>query len=87
MRRVLPAVLTALGVLLVGVGAAMFVAGGPDGVFYEASYAPLAIGAESVRAFSGTQAVGAGLAVLGLILLVALAGWRLGRRERRSRTS
>ena len=83
MRRRLP---PALGVLLVGVGAVMFLTGGPDRV-YEASYAPLGIGTESVRAFSGTQAVGAGLAVLGLLVLVTLAGWRIGRRGRRSSTS
>ena len=87
MRRVLPKAFTALGLALVGVGAALFVTGGPDGIFYEASYAPLTIGAESVRAFSGTQAVGAALAVLGLLVLVALAGWRMGRRVRHSRTS
>jgi hypothetical protein len=86
-RPSLPGVLTTLGVVLVVVGAVMFVLGGPDGVFYEASYAPLTIGAESVRAFSGTQAVGAGLAVLGLLVLVALAGWRMGRRARQSRTN
>ena len=84
MRRVLPVVFTGLGLVLAGVGTFMFVTGGHDGVLYEASYAPLAIGAESVLRFTGTQAVGAVLAVLGLVLLTAVGGWRLGRRRRRS---
>ena len=84
MRRVLPVVLTVLGVLLVAVGTSMFVTGGRDGVLFEASYAPLAAGAESVLRFTGTQAVGGALAFLGLVVLTALGGWRLGRRRRRS---
>ena len=87
MRRALPVVFTALGVVLVGVGVFLFVTGGHDGVLYEASYAPLTVGAESVLRFTGTQAVGGALTVLGLVVLTALAGWRMGRRVRGSRTS
>ena len=95
MRR-LPWLIGALGgvLLLAGVLILALAAPGPGVVVYDGSYAPLAeVGSayESslsltfddppVVAWTARQALGAGLAALGLLVLVALAGWLLGRRR------
>ena len=97
MRRALPALLTALGVVLAGVGVSVFRAtnaGGGTAVF-GGSYAPLepegAYQGRLTLAFddrwtvlwTGGHLTGALLAVVGLLLLASVAGWWLGRRSSR----
>ena len=81
MRRVLPVLAGVAGLDLVVVGVVLFRAGGLEGVSYQATYGPLP-DVDSSWAFTGTQAVGAGLVVLGLVVLAALGGWLLGHRGR-----
>ncbi len=95
MRRALPWVVTALGLALVVVGVAVaWPTGAPGTVTYGGSYEPLL---PAGRAYTSTleltvdgtvtwwtagDLTGAGLAVLGALVLAAVAGWALGRRPR-----
>jgi hypothetical protein len=82
-----------LGALLVVGGGVLFaVANSPDPGWaaYTASYVPLEPSSDWVIGFSDgsvlwtwRHAVAAGLAVLGLLVLVGLGGWFLGRRSAR----
>jgi hypothetical protein len=100
MTRRLPAAFAVLGWLLVAAGVVVFwFANRPDGsgwTAYTGSYEPLRPGEggayQSVLLleggwavfWTGTHVVGAGLAVLGLLVLVGLVGWLLGRRSKPS---
>ncbi|MGY1804047.1 hypothetical protein ACI78T_12300 [Blastococcus sp. SYSU D00922] len=96
MRRALPALLGALGALLVAAGVAVFWRANTVGwVEYGGSYAPLEPGSayESELTLSfdrpwtvlwtGGHLAGALLLVVGLLVLAATGGWLLGRRSRR----
>lgn len=95
MRRALPALLGALGALLVVVGVAVFWRTNTAGpvTTYGGSYEPLdrAYRSELTLSFddrwtvlwTGGHLVGALLLVLGLLVLAATGGWLLGRRSRR----
>ena len=94
MRQRLPRLVGVLGGLLAIVGIIVFVlaSGGPDVVVYDGSYEPLDtdsaydssltldVGEGFLVAWSTQQALGAALAVSGLLVLAALGGWLLGRR-------
>jgi hypothetical protein len=99
-RRALPWVVGALGGVLLLAGVVVFaVANSAEfgWTAYTASYAPLepAVDAgpvgvtfsEGAVLWSPQHALGAGLAVLGLLVLVGLGGWVLGRRSRRPEES
>ena len=99
MKR-LPWVVGALGVLLVVGGIVIFAlanAAGFGWTTYTASYAPLEPDAYSSQLsltfsdgsvlWSGQHALGAGCVVAGLLVLVGLGGWLLGRRTGRSEAS
>jgi hypothetical protein len=92
MTRALPWGIAVLGTALLLGGVLLVVTGAPaPRDFGWTSYAPLPSSArrsELVLSFpDGTvlwtvrQAIGAGLAVLGLLVLVGLGGWLLGRRR------
>ena len=96
MRRALPWLVGALGGALVLAGVVVFALANSAGVgwtAYTASYAPLeragdagAVGltfSEGAVLWVPQHALGAGLVVLGLLVLVGLAGWVFGRRSRR----
>lgn len=96
MRRALPWTVAGLGLaLLVGGVVLAWPAGGPRTVTYGGSHEPLSTG----RAYSSTleltldgtltwwtaaDLAGAGLAVLGALLLAVAGGWALGRRSVRA---
>ena len=100
MRRALPGIVAAIGVVLVFTGIAVFAAanaahaGGP-GDFGWAAYAPLEETHSAYRsALTFTTAggtvlwttghlLGAGLVVLGALVLAGVGGWLLGRRAGR----
>ncbi len=96
MRRAAPWLVAGLGLLLAVAGAVVFRAANlaASGGGW-APYAPLEPGAPAP--YTGTppsgwgvllgapHAAGAGLVVLGLLVLVGLTGWLLGRRSERSR--
>jgi hypothetical protein len=96
MRRPLPWVVGSFGALLL-VGGIVIFALANQAAFgwtsYTASYAPLGPDdeapdwyvafADGSVLWSGQHALGAGLAVLGLLVLVGLGGWLLGRRAAR----
>ena len=97
MKRALPAVLALLGAVLVGAGVAVFkLTNTRRWTAYDGSYAPLEPGSayESRLTLSfdrpwtvlwtGGHLLGALLAVTGLLVLAATAGWWLGRRGARS---
>jgi hypothetical protein len=98
-RRAVPGLVAALGVLLVLTGLVLVGTAGADPVTaYDGTYAPLAdsgayrsvltLTVEGALVWTRTQVVGAGVAVLGLLLLAAVAGWLLGLRVgRRARPS
>ena len=99
MRR-LPWVVGALGVLLVVGGIVIFAlanAAGFGWTTYTASYAPLEADvdgpdwylsfADGAVLWSWQHALGAGCVVAGLLVLVGLGGWLLGRRTGRSEAS
>ena len=95
MRRALPWAVAALGLALVIAGVAVFWrANVPGTVVYGGSYAPLT----PTRAYessleltfadvdvlwSSENLLGAGLAVLGALVLAGVGGWALGRRSGR----
>ncbi len=96
MSRRLPWLVGGLGALLLAGGIAAFALANQAGfgwTAYTAGYAPLQPGEEPVELdvtfaegsvlWSGQHALGAGLAVLGLLVLVGLGGWLLGRRSAR----
>lgn len=99
MRRAGPLVVAGAGTALVLVGVVVFTfanSGPFGGTRHTGSYAPLEPGADAYESelsltFDGSvlwtwgQAAGAGLVVLGLLVLAALAGWWLGRRGGRAR--
>lgn len=101
MRRALPALLIALGTVLVGAGVGVFwrTNTGPGGTttVYDGSYAPLepdgpyqsrltlTFDERWTVLWTGGHLAGALLAVVGLLLLAATGGWLLGRRSRRGR--
>jgi hypothetical protein len=94
MRRALPWLLTGLGAVLVAAGAVVFTAanrGAAD--FGWSSYAPLEQTGRTARSaiiytfsdgttvlWTGQHLLGAGLVVLGLLVLAGVGGWVLGRR-------
>ncbi len=96
MSRRLPWLVGGLGALLLVGGIVIFAVANQAGfgwTAYTASYAPLRPDAEvsdwyisfadgSVL-WTAQHALGAGLAVLGLLVLVGLGGWILGRRSAR----
>jgi hypothetical protein len=95
-RRALPALLGALGGLLVAAGGTVFwLTNTRRWTVYDGSYAPLEPGSayESRLTFgfddrwtvlwTGGHLAGALLAVAGLLVLAATGGWLLGRRSRR----
>jgi hypothetical protein len=95
MRRALPWLAAGLGAVLLVVGVTVFaLASSADfgWTAYTGSYAPLEPDAGAVRSelflfsdgavlWTRRHAVGAGLAALGLLVLVGLAGWLVGRRS------
>ena len=91
MRRAVPWLVAGLGAVLVAAGAAVFAAanrGGAD--FGWSSYAPLEQAPSAYRSaitfsdgsvlWTGRHLLGAGLLVLGLLVLAGVGGWLLGRR-------
>jgi heme/copper-type cytochrome/quinol oxidase subunit 1 len=102
MRRAAPWLLGALGVVLVVAGVVVFAAAnrGPADVGWT-SYSPLQEGSRGAYQSSlmltfgdgtavlwtGRHLLGAGLGVGGLLVLVGLGGWLLGRRAGRRRTA
>jgi heme/copper-type cytochrome/quinol oxidase subunit 1 len=97
MRRLLPAVVAALGVALAGSGVVVFAVANRSGTpadFGWSAYAPLEpqVGHQSRLTVSfsdrwtvlwtGGHLLGALLLVLGLLVLAAVGGWLLGRRSR-----
>ena len=94
MRRVLPWLLAVLGAALVAAGAAVFAAANRDAAdFGWSSYAPLEQTERASRSailytfsdgttmlWTGQHLLGAGLVVLGLLVLAGVGGWLLGRR-------
>jgi hypothetical protein len=94
MRRALPWVVGASGAALLVAGVVVFALANSAGfgwTAYTASDAPLEPGAftsdltltfsDGAVLWSWTHAFGAGLVVLGLLVLVGLGGWFLGRRS------
>ena len=97
MRRAIPWLVTGCGVVLVVAGVLVFAAANRGPVeFGWASYAPLqetqsaylsAITySDGTVLWTGQHLLGAGLAVLGLLLLTGRAAWLLGRRAGRRGT-
>jgi hypothetical protein len=99
MRRARPCVVLGLGVALVVAGVVVFAVANSSGfgwTAYTSSYAPLEPGpyesdwqltfADGSVLWTRQHALGAGLAVLGLLVLVGLGGWLLGRRSGRERS-
>jgi len=88
-RRALGPGTAVVGLILVVAGGVTYRRGDdlPRGyVTYGASYQPLAVGTSTrVVSWTAAQLVGAGLGVLGLLLLAGLGGRWLGRRAGRSR--
>ena len=100
MRRVLPWAVAAIGIALAAAGVALFAAAnrspfsGADRGW--SSYAPLepgepapyqselTFGSEWSVVWTGGHLVGAGVLVLGLLVLSALGGWALGLRRGRA---
>ena len=100
MRRAGPWLVGALGAVLLVAGIVVFAladAAGFGWTAYTASYAPLEADAYSSELsltfsegsvlWSGQHALGAGSVVAGLLVLVGLGGWLLGRRSARSGAS
>lgn len=100
MRRALPWLLAGLGVVLVETGIAVFAAAihGPGGAdFGWSSYAPLQPTQTPLETYTfvdpatvlwtGQHLLGAVLLVLGLLALVGVVGWLLGRRAGRRTAS
>ena len=97
MKRAVPGVVAFLGLGLLLAGIAVFADANrsPIGDFGWTGYAPLEPGPADTFTFVDTSAwmvswtgghlVGAGLAVLGLLVLAAVGGWALGRRSGRAR--
>ncbi|MFW3169127.1 hypothetical protein [Geodermatophilus sp. CPCC 206100] len=97
MSRAAPWAVTAVGLALVAAGAVVFrLANTATWTAYSGSYAPLvpegspaAYRSELVLSVDGSvlwtwrHAAGAGLVVLGLLVLAGVGGWALGRRSRR----
>jgi hypothetical protein len=93
-RRAAPWLTAAAGAALVVAGVLVFWAANRSGwVVHGGSYAPLVpaeasesrpdLGLDGTVLWTGRHAAGAGLAVLGLLLLAAVGGWALGRRSGR----
>ena len=89
MSRALPWVVGALGAVLVAAGLALFALANSVDVGWT-SYVPLdpvasvtgpLVFADGTVLWTRQHALGAGLAVLGLLVLVGLGGWFLGRRS------
>lgn len=95
MRRRLPAVLAALGAALVVAGVIVFAVANRAGTPLEvgwSAYTPLpaevayrsdatvVLGDRWSVLWTGAHLLGAGLVVLGLLVLTAVGGWVLGRR-------
>jgi hypothetical protein len=97
MRRAAPWLAGGLGILLVVGGVVLFAVANTADVgwtAYTASYAPLEPSSDWTIGFADgsvlwtwRHAVAAGLAVLGLLVLVGLGGWFLGRRSTSGGTS
>jgi hypothetical protein len=94
MRRALPWIVAGLGVVLVAAGVAVFAAANRGPVdFGWASYGPLEPSqsayqsaltfSEGTVLWTGEHVLGAGLLVLGLLVLAGVGGWLLGRRAGR----
>ncbi|RBY85699.1 hypothetical protein [Blastococcus sp. TF02A-30] len=96
MRRTVPWLVALVGAALLVAGVVVFAVAGhpPERTFFSGSYEPLAeldsayrssltLGFDSAVLWSRGQLVGAGLAMVGLLVLTGLAGWLLGRRTRR----
>jgi hypothetical protein len=96
-RRRGPLLVAVAGWLLVAAGVVTFWSANQAGwTAYTASYQPLQPGESLPVVFfgdgwtvmwTGTHLVGAALVVLGLLVLAALAGWSIGRRQGSSPTS
>jgi hypothetical protein len=90
-RRALPWLLLGLAVVLAAAGVAVFWATNlaPVGGVGWSAYAPLEPGgpfppaADWLVLWTGGHLLGAGLLVLGLLVLAAVGGWLLGRRSPR----
>jgi len=96
-RRALPGIVAALGVVLVVTGIAVFAAANASPAdFGWTSYAPLApltpapsdtttyvSGSDWAVLWTAGHFLGAGLVVVGALLLAATGGWLLGRRAGR----
>ncbi|NEK58388.1 hypothetical protein GCU56_10945 [Geodermatophilus sabuli] len=101
MRRAAPWVVAGLGGLLAVAGVVVFwLANTATWTVYGGSYAPLVpegspaayqsrlvLGVDGSVLWTWRHAAGAGLLVLGLLLLAAVGGWALGRRSGRRDTS
>ena len=98
MRRPLPWLTAALGLVLLGAGVVVFAVANrsPSGDFGWTAYAPLDPevrngevtltfdGAWTVL-WTGSHLLGAGLVIAGLVVVAALGGWLWGRRSSRPR--
>ncbi len=97
MRRALPWVVAASGVLLVALGVAVaWPSGGPTTLTYGGSHEPLLPAGSAYEStveltlddtltwWTAGDLAGAGLAVLGALVLAAIGGWVLGRRSARA---
>ena len=98
MRRALPWLVTGCGALLVVVGALVFAAANRTPDFGWSAYTPLQESpsgdlsgvsftlADGAVLWTGQHVLGAGLVVLGLLVLTGAVAWQLGRRAGRRGT-
>jgi hypothetical protein len=80
MSRVLPWIVAALGAVLLVVGVVLFVVANSTEVGW-AAYGSPPVFSDGMFLWTRQHTAGLSIAVLGLVVLVGLGGWLLGRRS------